>query len=179
MDVKKLCAALGLPETATEADIMAAIEALKGKAAPPAGMAEGDFAKAKLTFAAVLKENTDLKADKAKADHEKRFGDLPGKGQNFKAVPGTPDEIATQLTDLEEKSGKPAADLAMAAYDKAEALAVAAGVTKPKGSSKDGKTGNDFEDAVVKIPKGKSDRCQGRRYQSRVGRQPEALVRPQ
>lgn len=153
MDMKKLCAALGLPETSTEADVLAAIEALKGKAAPPDGMPEAEYSKAKPTFAAVLKENKDLKEAQAKADHDKRFAAYLGTTKEFKAVPGTPEELATQLTDLEEKSGKPAADLALAAFKKAEELAVAAGVTKPKGSSKDGKAANDFEAAVAKYQK--------------------------
>jgi hypothetical protein len=160
MDIKKLCAALGLPETSTEADVMAAIEALKGKAAPPEGMPEAEFAKAKPTFAAVLKENVDLKGKvasfqeaQAKADHDKRFAAYLAQAKEFKAVPGTPEELATQLTDLEEKSGKPMADAALAAFKKAEELAKEAGILKPKGSSKDGKAANDFEAAVAKYQK--------------------------
>jgi len=153
MDLKKLCAALGLPDTASEADVMAAIEALKGQAAPPAGMAAADFAKEKPTFAAVLKENKDLKDAKTKADHDTRFASYLALTKEFKAVPGTAEELATSLTDMEEKSGKPTADTALAAFNKAETLAKEAGILKPKGSSKDGKAGNDFNAAVEKYSK--------------------------
>ncbi len=160
MDIKKLCAALGLPDTATEADIMTAIEALKGKAAPPEGMPEAEYSKSKPQFAAVLKENKDLKekvekfqADQKAADHTARVAGYLAKAKEFKAVPGTPDEIAAELTAIEEAAGKPAADKALAAYTKAEELAIAAGVTRPRGSSKDGKAAKDFDEAVSKYQK--------------------------
>jgi hypothetical protein len=153
MDIKKLCAALGLPETSKEEDVLSAIDALIKKAAPPEGMPEAEFAKAKPTFAAVLRENAELKTAKVKAEHDKRFDGYLKEAKEFKAVSGTPEAIATDLTELEEKAGKDTADKALAAFRKAEELAKAAGVTGPVGTSKDGKKKNDFESAVTKYQK--------------------------
>lgn len=149
MDLKPILSALGLAETATAEEIVAAIEALKAKSMPPEEMKQ--FASMKSKVTALESENATLKAAKVTADHDGRYAGYLAKAKEFKAVPGKPEDLATELTILEEKAGKDAADKALAAYQKAEDLAKELGLLKGKGRVVG--LSPDFEAAVLKFQK--------------------------
>lgn len=151
-ELKKIAVALGLPDTATIAEIMTAIEALKGKGGTPPAM-QAQFAAATAKVATLEAENATLKADKVKGDHDKRYAAHLETAKKFTAVPGKPEDIAMELTDLEEKAGKSVADKAIQAYQKAQDAADAAALTMPKGKSKPGAKAQEFEGEVLKYQK--------------------------
>ena len=99
MDMKKIAAALGLGEAATEADILAAIANLVKGAAPGGAMAkELQAATAKIAeLEKTVKGQTSLAAWKEKT-------------AKFTAIPGTAQEHAINLANIEAKAGKEAAE---------------------------------------------------------------------
>ncbi len=142
MDIKKLALALGLPETATEAEVMAKLAELMKGGAGPGVMPE-----------AMSKEFTSLK-DTVKAQattiatlqHTERVGKYLKVTSTFTAVAGKPEDIAAKLADLEEKAGDETAKSVLATYQEAEKNGLAA--VQALGTSKKGEKAVAFEDKV-------------------------------
>jgi hypothetical protein len=114
MDLKKIAQALGLAETCTEEEILAAIANLKGSTAI------GEMSKA-------LKDAND-KIDKLEKESQKQamLTKWTEKTSKFSGIPGKPVELATQLADIEAKAGVDAANTQFAALESANNLAVEA-----------------------------------------------------
>ncbi len=140
MDIKKIAALLGLPETATEEEVLAKLtELLKGG---PGVMPE-----------AMSKEFTSLKetvkaqaATIATLQHSERVAKYLKVTSQFKAVQGKPEDIATKLADLEEKAGEETAKTVLATYQEAERAGQTA--LQAVGTSKKGDKAVAFEDKV-------------------------------
>jgi len=135
--VADIAAALGLGAEATVEDILTAIEALK--TAAPEG--EGGEMKTELTKAtntiAVLQAKESVR-------------EWEDKTREFTAIPGTANEHAVKLADIEAKAGKDAAETQYAALKEANRLAEEA--MKITGTSRTaGPT--DFDNEVAKYVK--------------------------
>ncbi len=143
MEIKKLCTLLGLPETATEEEVLAKItELTTGAGAIAAAIPE-----------AMSKEFTSLKETvKAQAttisalQHGERVAKFQKVTSTFSAVPGKPEELAEELARLEETAGIKTADAILATYQHANKAGEAALLAV--GTSKKGEKAVAFEDKV-------------------------------
>jgi len=147
MDIKKLCQLLGLPETATEEEIIAKLTALTAGAAGPAGLPEAmstEFASMKDTVKAQA-------ATIARLEHVERVAKYLKDTILFTAVAGKPDQIAESLANLEEKSGEPTAKQVLTTYQTANKAGEAALLAV--GTAKKGEKAVAFEDKVQQYSK--------------------------
>lgn len=142
-DMGPIAAALGLGAEATVEDIVAAIEALMEKAnaggaeTPPVeGEMAKEFAKASDRIAVL--------------EGEKRVRDWEDRTREFKAIPGTPHDLAVQLADIESKAGKEHAETQYNALKEANRLS--ADATRVLGTNRKGEP-NDFDNEVLKYRK--------------------------
>jgi 16S rRNA C1402 (ribose-2'-O) methylase RsmI len=147
MDIKKLCQLLGLPETATEEQIIAKLTELKAGAAGTGGLPEAmskEFASMKDTVKAQAATITRL-------EHTERVAKYLKDTALFTAVAGKPEEIAESLASLEEKSGEASAKQVLTTYQNANKAGEAA--TLILGTSKKGEKAIAFEDKVQQYAK--------------------------
>ena len=142
MDIKKLCQLLGLPETATEEQIIAKLTELRAGAGGPGVMPEAmskEFASMKETVKAQA-------ITIAALQHGERVAKYLKETSLFTAVQGKPEDIAVKLADLEEKSGEATAKQVLATYQEADKAGKAA--VQALGTSKKGEKSIAFEDKV-------------------------------
>ena len=137
--VADIAAALGLGAEATVEDILTAIEALKAGA--PEGEMKTELKKATSTIAV-------LQAKESVREWE-------DKTREFTSIPGTANEHAVKLADIEAKAGKDTAETQYAALKEANRLAEEA--LKITGTSRTaGPT--DFDNEVAKYMKDHTDK---------------------
>lgn len=148
MELAVLAKMLGLGEEATEEDVMAALQALIEKAAetaPPVGEKSGD----KGELADQLKAATDQIAElRSELDGQKSLSAWKEKTAKLTSIPGTTEEIAVGLAEIEAAAGKDAAEKQFVALDGANTLAENA--TKIVGTSRSGEQ-TDFDNEVKKF----------------------------
>lgn len=144
--VADIAAALGLGADATVEDIIAAIEALKGGAGevtPPEEMKKLQDQVTKL---------------QAQVDGQTSLAAWKEKTAELTTIPGTAQEHAEKLADIETKAGKDAAEAQFAALQAANNIAVEA--TKIVGTSRTGET-TDWDNEVTKYQKDHPDENKG------------------
>lgn len=145
-----LATALGLGEGATIEDIIAAIEALKAKAGaaapgtPPAAEQHADFQK---VTADLQKANTRIDA----FEHRERVTAWLERTRAFQSIPGTPQEFADELAEMEENQSKAKADAHFARLESANKAAFEA--NKVRGVALSGEKRADFEKEVIEYQK--------------------------
>ncbi len=145
MDIKKLAQLLGLPDTATEEQILAKIaELTKGGAGMLPEAMSKEFSAMKDTVKA---QATTI----ARLEHAERVGKYLKETALFTAVAGKPGDIAESLASLEEKSGEATAKQVLATYQEADKAGKAA--TQILGTSKKGEKAVAFEDKVQQYSK--------------------------
>lgn len=148
MELAVLAKMLGLGEEATEEDVMAALQALIEKAAetaPPVGEKSGD----KGELADQLKAATDQIAElRSELDGQKSLSAWKEKTAKLTSIPGTTEEIAVGLAEIEAAAGKDAAEKQFVALDGANTLTENA--TKIVGTSRSGEQ-TDFDNEVKKF----------------------------
>jgi len=130
---------LGLDESATLGDVLRAIKGLKDQGAEgeggegeegsqmPMSQELSDSLVARVD--ALEKENTELKHTQVLTKYQTAAADWVG-------LDGTPDEIAAELTDIEEKLGLEMADKSVARYTKANEAVVNSGILVNHGKSR-------------------------------------------
>jgi len=176
-ELKAIAEALGLGEDATIEDIIAAIQALAEKAAAPAEgeMKEGDnnddAEKGEGAMAEELKKANDriaaLEAEKVQRDSMAAW---QKKTSKLTSIPGTADEYAISLAEIETKAGKEAAESQFKALEKANELAENA--TKIVGTSRT--TGpSDFDNEVSKYMKDHPDKTKVEAIEAVMKEHPE------
>lgn len=138
--LKKLAAALGLGEAATEQDVLAAIAELMKKGAMPAPEMAKELQKA----------NDKIAALEASAKGQSALSAWKEKTVTLTAIPGTPAEHAVKLAVIEAKAGKEAADSQFAVLEATNKLAQEAqkiiGTSRVAGPT-------DFDNEVTKYMK--------------------------
>ena len=146
---------LGLGADAPLADILVAIKALKGggaaagEGAPMMAQHKAEFASMQATLKAQAEELAGLRRERRVANYQKM-------AESWVAIPGKPEEMATQLADIEEKAGKPVADSVVAQYQAANEAGVKAGLLTAVGRSKNtGESADPFEAKVMAFAKEK------------------------
>lgn len=155
-ELKKIAASLGLPETATVEEILAAIKALAdgvaAAALPPESEAEA-LAKAKADAeggemtAELKKANDRIAALEGQVAGQSSLAAWKEKTAKFTSIPGTAAEHAVKLAAIEGKAGKETADAQFAALESANNLAAEA--LKVVGTSRKGDP-TDFDNEVAK-----------------------------
>lgn len=132
-DLPMLYESLGLDDTATIEEIIAAIQALRDAAAAAgetAPMPEGTPEMSALS----------TRVDKQEAyitelEHEKRVAKYSTVVSSWNAIPGAED-LVKELTDLEETAGEAVATKVVASYQASQDTAVTLGVTEVIGTSR-------------------------------------------
>ena len=144
-----LATSLGLGEGATIEDILAAIEALKAKAgaAPPGEAPPGEAS-------AFQKVNSELQKATSRIDileHEKCITEWAKRTALLQSISGTPEELATELAEIEEKQSKEKAEAHFTRLKTVNQSAFEA--NKVRGVSLPGEKRADFEKEVTEYQK--------------------------
>jgi len=155
----ELYAALGLDETATLDDVLAAIEAMRAGAgaegdggALPADMvplSEEDKAK-EARIAALEQELVGLKGFNKNLLHDRMVMTYTKQAEEWN-IPGKPEELAEELTNIHETAGKEVAEKVVDSYKKSHKVIVDAGIFTSIGSAKHSDADNEpdeFEQEV-------------------------------
>lgn len=136
---ERLRSLLKLGTDASEADVLARLE-------DPVNLTEpgprGEEERTNLRFTEKDTEIAELKRENS----VRRYADQT---RNFSAVQGTPEELATRLTDIEEKMGSDAVGIQLKDWEKTQEYAKQAGVFTVVGAHGDG-TPTDWDAALVK-----------------------------
>ena len=144
-----LATTLGLGEGATIEDILAAIEALKAKAgAAPPGEAPPGEASAFQKVTSELQKATDRLGV---LEHEKRVTAWAKRTSSLQSIPGTPDELAGELAEIEESRGIEKAEAHFTRLQTVNQTAYEA--NKVRGVSLLGEKRADFEKEVTEYQK--------------------------
>lgn len=147
-----IAVALGLdPQTASLANVLKAIQDLKGGGMMPEVVEEQKkaFSKAQTDLAALTKTVEMQQAAIAGYEHERRVAKYQKQAETWKAIPGKAEEIGAQLAETEEKAGVTVAEMVIAQFQAANKTAEEAGVLIPLGRAKSGQgTKDPFETEV-------------------------------
>lgn len=143
-----IATALGLSEDATLEEIIAVLQAMAGQAAQAQAPAEGEMKTEFSKMSATIKQQGDTIA---RLEHEARVERFQKVTSTFQAVEGKPEDLASELADLEEKAGPEVAQKALAAYQAAEKAGAAA--LHAVGTAKPGAKATAFEDKVQEFQK--------------------------
>lgn len=153
-NMDKIAVLLGLPETATEEEIMAKINELVALQKPPEGpppeapvVPEG-FSEEFSSMKNTIKEQAALIAN---LTHKDRVAGYLKFTREFKAVAGKPEDLAESLASLEETAGKEAADRVLTTYQAADKTGQAA--LTAVGTAMKGQAALDFEEKVQAFSK--------------------------
>ncbi len=156
VDLPVLYEFLGLPDTATIEDVLAAIEARgAGEEMPPEeempmpeapipGMQSPEMAELQKRMEALESRNQHLEHNELVTSYQKYT-------TSWHAVAGNPEELAKELTTIHENAGKDAAEKMVLVYQQANQAAEEAGVLKAVGTSinrLDTEVKDDFQDEV-------------------------------
>lgn len=133
--------ALGLSEEASIEDILAAIEQLKGGAAP-----EGEGGPVEAQYQKVRSELQKANDKISGLERKDRIHGYLEQVRLFTAVPRKPEDMAVELADLEEKAGKAVADGLLRTYQQLNTAGEAA--MKVTGTSISKKDDSAFEAKV-------------------------------
>lgn len=140
-DLPMLYEALGLDETATIEDILAAIEALKAGEAPPGPEGEGEGAPAPMApmsqpdpqIAALQEQLASQGAYIKNLEHERMVISYQSKVKDFLTVTDAP-ALAEELATTQETLGQEAADRLVAAYQRSHEAAQESGLLQSIGT---------------------------------------------
>jgi hypothetical protein len=157
-DLPAVYEALGLPDTATLDDVLAAIAAMKGggedEMPPMEGMmSEEQVAQfAQHPVVVKLREQVDLLAqENATMKREQTKVSFKAMAERWTAIPGTPDELAEQLVELHYTAGEKAAQLVIDGYNKMHDTAVANHLLEPIGTARGGTPDLGEDEFAVKV----------------------------
>jgi len=166
-DLPRLYEALGLPDTATIEDVLAAIEAMRGgempmppgDEQPPMGLPMSEEEKTpnaeNVRIAALEAELQQLKGFNKNLEHEKLVITYAEKAQNWITMSGTPKERGEELAAIYESAGAATADKVAKGYQMAHQAAEDAGVLKSLGAihREDEAKPDDFQDMTDEYAK--------------------------
>lgn len=164
-DLPRLYEALGLDESATIDDVLAAIMALKGEPAPeedgmmpempmsddatPPDM-EARIAALEAQLSAKDEQIGVLSEHVKNTEHEKRVMTYTRMAQDWGAIPGKPEELGAELAAIEEESGSKAVERMVATYKALNGKGVEIGITQSIGATHriDAEVTDSFQDEV-------------------------------
>lgn len=171
-DLPRLYEALGLPDTATIEDVLAAIAAMKGEEMPPAedglvpplGMPmseegnpnkDAEIEALKTEIAGQSARIEALTGFNKNLEHERLVITYAKQAETWITLSGTPEERGKELADIHESAGKETAVKVLSSYQQAHDAAMEAGVLKSVGALNrvDDVKPDEFQDKVDEYAK--------------------------